>query len=102
MWQRLAEKQIESGNRQSASDSYGKASLALGRIDSSANIYLFDIQSAVRLGESMLQNGMKDEGRRTLRLVQPLLERISEKRIDDRVKAAIAFSGALWRLGMQA
>lgn len=101
VWQRLAEKQIESGNRQSASDSYGRASLALGRIDSSANIYLFDIQSAVRLGESMLQNGMKDEGRRTLRRVQPLLERISEKRIDDRVKASIAVSGALWRLGMQ-
>ncbi|HAY26543.1 MAG TPA: hypothetical protein DCY47_03320 [Candidatus Accumulibacter sp.] len=102
VWQRLAEKQIEIGNRQSASDSYGKASLALGRINSSANIYLFDIQSVVRLGESMLQNGMKDEGRRTLLLVQPLLERISEKRIDDRAKASIAFSGALWRLGMQA
>ena len=56
VWQRLAEKQVESGKRKSASGSYVKASLALGRIDSSANIYLFDIQSAVRLGESMLQN----------------------------------------------
>ena len=102
VWQRLAEKQIEIGNRQSASDSYRKASLALGRIRSSAKIYLFDIQSVVRLGESMLHNGMKDEGRRTLLLVQPLLERISEKRIDDRVKASITISEPFWQLGMRA
>lgn len=102
VWQRLAEKQVEIGSRQSASDCYRKASLALGRIRVSANIYLFDIQNVVRLGESMLQNGMKDEGRRTLLLVQPLLERISEKRIYDRAKASIIVSEPLWRFGMRA
>ncbi|EXI66039.1 MAG: hypothetical protein AW08_02778 [Candidatus Accumulibacter adjunctus] len=101
VWQRLAEKQIETGDRESASDSYGKASLAVGRISSSANIYFFDIQSVVRLAESMLRHGMKEEGRRTLLLVQPLLERISERRIDDRIKASIAVAEPLSRLGMR-
>lgn len=101
VWRRLAEKQIEIGDRQSASASYRKASSALSAINSSPNIYLFHIQSVLFLGESMLQNGMKVEGRRTLLLAQSLLDRISMKQVADRVNASISVSESLWRIGMQ-
>lgn len=100
IWRQLAEKQIEMGDRPSASDSYRKALSILDRLNTSPQVYEFDISAIVNLGESMLRNGMQDEGRRTLLLSQSLLERISEKQMLDRTTASISVSKSLWRIGV--
>jgi tetratricopeptide (TPR) repeat protein len=101
VWKQLAEKQIEMGDRQSASESYRKALSAFDRLNGSPQTYRFDISAIVNLGESMLQNGKTDEGRRILLLSQPLLERISEKQMLDRTTVSVLVSNSLWKIGMK-
>ena len=100
VWRQLAEKQIEMGDKESASDSYRKALTILDRLNASPRVHEFDISAVVNLGESMLRNGMEDEGRRTLLLSQPLLERVSEKQMLGRITASISVSKSLWRIGV--
>jgi tetratricopeptide (TPR) repeat protein len=101
VWRQLAEKQIEMGDRTSASDSYRKALSTLDKLIASPQIYDSGIAAIVNLAESMLRNGMQDEGRRTLLLYQLLLERISEKQMLDRTTVSISVSKSFWRIGMK-
>jgi hypothetical protein len=101
VWRRLAEKQSEQGERKLASESYGRALSTVDRLNASPEVYDSDIRDIVNLGESLCRNGRQDEGHRTLLIAKSLLEKISEKRIDDRIEASILVSKSLWQLGIK-
>lgn len=101
VWQRIAEKEAQLGDLKSAGESYARAVSALGRGDS--RYYVSDVLVFLRLGESMLRNGLNDEGRRVILLALPLFEGVADKRrIDDLVTASVAVAESLWRIGMSA
>ena len=101
VWQKLAEKQTELGDHHSASESYRKASSYLNGIISSRRIHLFDIKNILSLGDSIFRASMKEEGHRIILLAKSLIDRIPERRIDDRIKASIFVSESLWNSGIQ-
>jgi tetratricopeptide (TPR) repeat protein len=101
VWQKIAEKEIQLGDLKSAGESYARAASALNSGDS--RYYVADVLVFLQLGESMLRNGLTNEGRRVILLTLPLFEGTSDKRReDDLVRATVAVAESLWRIGMQA
>lgn len=101
VWQKIAEKEVELGEKKSARESYAHAVSALHPGES--RYYVADVLIFVRLGESMLRNGLNVEGRRVILLTLPLLEGSSDKRRkDDLVIASAAAAESLWKIGMRA
>jgi tetratricopeptide (TPR) repeat protein len=100
VWQKIAEKEVELGAKKSASESYGRAVSALHPGDS--RYYVTDVLIFLRLGESMLRNGLNDEGRRVILLTLPLFDGTADKRrLDDLVIASAAVAESLWKIGMR-
>lgn len=101
VWQKIAEKEIQNGDLESAGESYARAASALNPGDS--RYYVADVLVFLQLGESMLRNGLTSEGRRVILLALPLIEGTSDKRReDDLVRATVAVAETLWRIGMPA
>lgn len=96
-WTTLAEKQVENGDEKSALMSYEKASSELDKISTSKIVYDSHIKSILQLSASMLRNNLKTDARKTLLLAQQLLEKIPKHRLNDRIKASIFVSEALWQ-----
>lgn len=101
VWQLLAQAQWDAGDRTSAQASYQKSMVALDEMASTMEVYWFDIKSVVELSESLSKHGAKADSRRCAVLAQSLLERISEKRVDDRIRALTAVAELFWRLGVR-
>lgn len=101
VWQKIAEKEVQLGDKKSAVESYARAVSALHPGDS--RYYVADVLVFLRLGESLLRSGMKDEARRVILSSLPLFEGIADKRRkDDLVRASVAEAESLWKIGMRA
>lgn len=102
VWQKMAEKQMERGDKKAAFESYEKAVSALGSSASNSQRYLFDIKAALLLGESMRRNGLDAKGHRMIQEAQTMVGQIYEKQTEDRIKAFTLVAEAFWRLGSRA
>lgn len=99
IWQKIAEKQAEFGHKQQAHDSFRKAAAILID-DASYERYADHVKRALDLGASMRRHDLESEGKQILLQVPPMLVKISPRRVDDRIEAAVATAQALWRAGM--
>lgn len=99
IWQSLAEKQFELKSQSAAVKSYTKALTAAKTLNVATDVNLFNIHSLVRLGQSLIQHGMKEEGYKTLTIARSSIDKISPMNMEDRVLASIAVSDAFWHNG---
>lgn len=99
-WQKIAEKQAERGEKQQAHESFRKAAAALLGQDMSYERYAAHVTRMLDLSVSMQLHGLEAEGKRLLLQAPPMLVKISPRRVDDRIEAAVATAQALWRIGM--
>lgn len=100
VWQKIAEKEVALGDRKSAGESYARAASALERIDS--RYYVADALIFLHLADSMIRNGLEDEGRQVTLSSLPLFEGLADKRRkDDLVNASVAEATSLWKIGMR-
>lgn len=99
-WREIAELQVKKGMRQDAANSYLRASQAISGSPEAVR-YLEDVRSILTLGASMRQNGFESEGRKATLDALAMIDRIPERRIDDRIRAATLTAETLWLYGMQ-
>lgn len=99
-WMAIAELQVKKGARQDAANSYLRASQAISGSPEAVR-YLEEVRSLLTLGASMRQNELESEGRNATLDALALIDRIPERRVDDRIRAATLTAEALWLYGMQ-
>jgi len=101
IWQRVAEKQIESGSFKAGYSSYETGVGLLSKLSKEPRAYSFTIQRASGFGGSMIRNNMVKEGRRVLQLAQSLQRKIPIKAQEDRVEAALYIAITMLRLDLK-
>jgi len=97
IWTSIAELQIKNGDTKSARKSYETAAAVLGTKDT-WDYYLDEVAATLRLGESMISNGMEDEGERMICTAMRQVATIPQRRLDDRIRANATVAKSLWRI----
>jgi tetratricopeptide (TPR) repeat protein len=96
-WQKIAELQIKKGDRHNAKRSYERA---LMEINNSPSPYRFlsEVKAQLAIGESMITNGLTQEGQNIIIDSERIANFIPKIRIDEHIKANILLAKAFWNL----
>lgn len=97
-WTQIAEVQAANGDRASARASYAKADGALKK-RTGTEYYYADVWATVALGESMAQNGFRDDGNQIVAGAIQQVETIPRRRFEDRISALTLVAPALISIG---